>query len=111
MKAMKAMKKIFQNPLVRVTLGIVSVTVSLILVAELAGVVPDRAKFELDARKKLCEALAVQLSYSASRGDLKTIQRTLDTVVDRNEELLSAAIMSQANTLEALAGNHDLHWD
>jgi diguanylate cyclase (GGDEF)-like protein/PAS domain S-box-containing protein len=107
---MNDLKDIFANPIVRITLGVLAVTVSLILVAELAGVVPNRAKIELEARKKLCEALAMQLSWSASQGQNTTIHRTLDAVVERNDELLSAAFISISGETISTAGDHELNW-
>jgi diguanylate cyclase (GGDEF)-like protein/PAS domain S-box-containing protein len=107
---LEAVKEMFLNPIVRLTLGIIAVTVSLILVAELAGVVPDRARIELETRKKLCESLAMQLAWSASQGDTTTIQRTLNAVVERNDELLSASFLTAERRVKASAGDHKLHW-
>jgi len=99
-----------KNPVLRLTFGIVSLTVSLLLVAQLLGFLPDRSGLELDARKKFCEALAVQLSWAASRNDMRTIQSTLGSVVERNDELLSAAIRTSQNTIKASEGDHGKHW-
>jgi hypothetical protein len=37
---------IFRNPVVRITLGLVSLTVSLLLAAQLIGLLPDRVDIE-----------------------------------------------------------------
>ena len=74
------------------------------------GFMPDRAGLELEARQKFCEALAVQLSWSASRNDVRSIQSTLSSVVERNDELLSAAIRSSQNEVKVSEGDHELHW-
>jgi diguanylate cyclase (GGDEF)-like protein/PAS domain S-box-containing protein len=103
--------KIFLNPVARITLGLVSLTVSLLLAAQLIGLLPDRADVELEARKKLCEALAMQLSWSASRNDVRSIQNTLDAVVQRNDELLSAAFLTAQDVVKASAGEHEDHWE
>jgi len=102
--------KATKNPVLRLTFGIVSLTVSLLLVAQLLGFMPDRSGLELDARQKFCEALAVQLSWSASRNDIRSIQSTLSSVVERNDELLSAAIRSSQNEIKVSEGDHGTHW-
>jgi diguanylate cyclase (GGDEF)-like protein/PAS domain S-box-containing protein len=102
---------IFRNPVVRITLGLVSLTVSLLLAAQLIGLLPDRVDIELEARKKLCEALAMQLSWSASRNDVRSIQNTIESVVDRNDELLSAAFLTGQNVIKASAGDHENYWE
>lgn len=99
-----------KSPVLRLTLGILSLTVSLLLVAQLLGFMPDRRGLELDARQKFCEALAVQLSWSASRNDIRSIQSTLSSVVKRNDELLSAAIRSSQNDVKVSEGDHSKHW-
>jgi len=103
--------KATKSPVLRLTLGIVSLTVSLLLVAQLLGFMPDRSGLELDARQKFCEALAVQLSWSASRNDIRSIQSTLSSVVKRNDELLSAAIRSSQNDIKVSEGDHSKHWE
>ena len=62
-KAWKAAK----NPVLRLTFGIVSLTVSLLLVAQLFGFLPDRNSLELEARKKFCESLALQRELELQR--------------------------------------------
>jgi diguanylate cyclase (GGDEF)-like protein/PAS domain S-box-containing protein len=98
------------NPVLRLTFGIVSLTAGLLLVAQLLGFLPDRSGLELDARQKFCEALAVQLSWAAGRNDMRTVQSTLGSVVERNDELLSAAIRTSQNVIKVSEGDHSKHW-
>ncbi len=98
------------TPTLRITLGIVSLTISLLLAADFLGFLPDRTAFELEARQKFCEALAVQLSWDAGRNDLRGVQRTLESVVERNDELLSAAFLATRSGIKAVAGAHEAHW-
>ena len=100
-----------KSPVMRLTFGVVSLTASLLLVAQLAGFLPDRSSLELEAREKFCESLAIQLSLAASRNDMRTIQNTLSSVVERNDDLLSAAIRTNSNTIKASEGNHERHWE
>lgn len=98
------------SPTLRITIGMVSLTISLLLAAEIFGFLPDRTAFALEARQKFCEALAVQLSSAASRMDLRGIQSTLESVVERNDDLLSAALRTTRDGVKAEAGEHGTHW-
>jgi diguanylate cyclase (GGDEF)-like protein/PAS domain S-box-containing protein len=104
------MKNLSKSPVLRLTFGLVSLTASLLLVAQVLGLLPDRSGLELQARKDFCESLAVQLSWAASRNDMRSVQSTLATVVERNDDLLSAGIRTSGNILKASEGEHDLHW-
>ena len=95
----------------RVTLGLVSVTVSLLLAAEFLGLIPDQNKEALKARQKISEALAVQISLAVSRNDNEMLQSMLTTVVERNDELLSAALHRTGGRIVAVAGDHKAHWE
>ena len=110
MKARK-IRKLTKNPVLRLTFGLVALTASLLLVAQVLGLLPDRSGLQLEARKKFCESLAVQLSWAASRNDMRSIQSTLTSVVERNDELLSAAIRTSSNVLKASEGEHSVYWD
>ncbi len=55
------------SPITRLTIGMISLMASLMLIAQLLGLLPDQSGISLDARKKIVEALATQLSWSASQ--------------------------------------------
>ena len=57
------------SPSVRVSFGLVMFTLSVILVADLFGVIPKKDVMTLDFRKKISEAMAVQISVAASRSE------------------------------------------
>jgi len=100
----------FFTPTLRITLGVLSLTISLLLAAQLLGFLPDRAALALENRQKFCEAIAVQLSWAANRNDTRSIQNTLDSIVTRNDELLSAAFRGKTKDLKAVAGDHSETW-
>jgi diguanylate cyclase (GGDEF)-like protein/PAS domain S-box-containing protein len=95
----------------RLSLGLVSVTVSLLLASGLIGLLPDQTKIAIEARQKICEALAIQISVAAGRSDNETIQTMLSTVVERNDDLLSAAFRITGRRPVAVAGEHIKNWD
>ena len=71
-------------------------TLSVLLMADLFGFIPKKDTIMLDARKKVSEVLAVQLSISASRSDIESIEASLDVFVNRNDDVLAAS-MSRVN--------------
>lgn len=84
------------SPAVRISFGLVMFTLSVILIADLIGVVPKKDAILMDARKKVCEVLAVQLSFAASRSDFKEVSSSLDIFVSRNDDVVAAS-MSKAD--------------
>ncbi len=98
------------TPAVRISLGLVSLTVSLLLLGQLLGFAPDRTKAVLESRKNLSEALAVQFSAAVQRGDLALIKETLLSMVERDNDIKSAAVRSVEGGLLVEAGGHLAHW-
>ena len=101
---------ILRNPAVRISLSLVLATVSLLLIADLIGFIPDRSQAVLEARKSLSESLALKISTAAERNDLDFIRNTLHSVVEQNRDISSAAIRIKNGQLLAIAGNHLAHW-
>ena len=100
-----------RSPILRISFGLISLTVAILLVADvLFGLTPDHMAPALDARKKLIESMAVQSSQLAGRGDMTTIESTLEALVDRNPDVLSAALRKESGELAAKAGDHRRHW-
>ena len=102
---------IFKNPAMRLSLVLVLLLLNLLFLANLLGIIPDRAKLALEMRKGLSESLALQFSFAATRGDFQTVQETLRAVVERNGEIRSAAIRTVDGQLIALAGEHLANWN
>ncbi|MGB5602276.1 MAG: EAL domain-containing protein [Gammaproteobacteria bacterium] len=84
------------HPAVRVGFSLMMYTISVLLIADLFGMIPDREDMVMDARKKVCESLAVQLSVAASSDNQPLVEATLRNFVDRNTDV-SAASMSRVN--------------
>ncbi|MFW2367693.1 MAG: EAL domain-containing protein [Desulforhopalus sp.] len=98
------------TPAARISLGLVSLTVSLLLMGKLIGFAPDRTRTVLESRKNLSEALAVQFTTAAQKEDFPLIRDTLQSIVKRNNDVTSAAIRKNQGELLAEAGNHVKHW-
>ncbi|MES9925100.1 MAG: diguanylate cyclase [Candidatus Thiodiazotropha endolucinida] len=97
------------SPTIKITIGLVMLTLSILLLGRLIGIVPDEDKTALQARKQFCESLAVQVSSAASKNDLEILRATLDTVVERNDDVLSVSL-SNNRGVSLIAGDHEKHW-
>lgn len=103
------MLKLF-TPTLRISLGLVSLTISLILCGYMFGLVPDESRAELNARARIAEALAMQLSAAVARNDLVVIQDTLSSVEKRNTAVLSMALRRANGSVLFASRDHDIHW-
>ncbi|MBT3013516.1 MAG: diguanylate cyclase [Candidatus Thiodiazotropha sp. (ex Lucina aurantia)] len=97
------------SPTIKITIGLVMLTLSILLLGRLIGIVPDEDKTALQARKQFCESLAVQVSSAASKNDLEILRATLDTVVERNDDVLSVSL-SNNRGVSLISGDHEKHW-
>ena len=80
-------------------------TLSVILIADLFGIVPKKDVMMLDLRKKIGEALAVQLSVAASHSEFEFVKSTLEVFVERNEDVVAASMSKVDGTTIAKFGN------
>ena len=98
------------TPITRISISLVSLTVGLLLLGKLIGFAPDRTKSVIESRKILAEALAIQFSSAAHRADFPLIRETLQSMVDRNNDIKSAAMRDKSGALLAEAGEHLVNW-
>lgn len=98
------------QPYIRLSIGLIGITLSIVLVGHFLGVVPDHSKSELEARKKLAETLAVQFAFAAGKNDFLQIEQTLNFLVNRNYQVLSGAMRSVDGSYHAIAGDHYSVW-
>lgn len=101
---------IFRTPAARISFSLVLLTISLLLIADVIGFIPDRTRSLLEARKSLSESLAIQFTAAAERNDLSSIRSTLKSIVERNGDIKSAALRVKNGQLLAMAGDHLAHW-
>lgn len=102
--------KLRVSPTVRVSFGLIMLMLSILFVADWLGLVPHENQLELESRKSFSESLAVQFSSLAIAGEQKHIRTTLEALVDRNEEIESAAFRSLAGDGSVIVGQHEEFW-
>ena len=99
------------SPIVRISLTLVMLTTTLLMGADMLGLFPDPLKAVLDARKKVCESLAIYGSLAAQRDDIDSLQSAMQVFVHRNQDVLSAALLKADGTTIAAAGVHTRQQD
>lgn len=99
-----------KSPLVRISFGLAMLTVSMLFVTDFLGLVPDTKSAEIQSRRVIAESLAVQLSNEITEKRIHSVEATLRSVVERNDNVLSGAIRLVNGTLLAEYGGHHANW-
>lgn len=99
-----------QSAPIRISIGLMLVTVAVLLAAQAVGLVPDKSRTILDGRRNLCEALSVQCALATQDDDIATIRTVLRAAVERNEDVVSAGVRRVNGELVVHAGNHQEQW-
>ena len=93
-----------------IAFGQVCLLATLILAAEILGIVPNRIEAERRGRTALAEAVAANGSALITRSDVDRLENTLRLVVERNPDVLSAAVSRASGRPLVTVGNHHAHW-
>ena len=99
------------GPLAWISFSLTCLTIGILLAADtLVGLSSGSLSSTAENRRALSEALAVQYSHLAERNHSDTIQAGLDLLIERNPQILSAAIRRTSGEMFAQAGDHGRHW-
>jgi diguanylate cyclase (GGDEF)-like protein/PAS domain S-box-containing protein len=105
------LKKPSISPFVRMSLGLVCMTLCMVLVGDMVlGLTSDARRALLDQRKKICETLAVQFSELAQANEVSTIRKSMEALVAGNEDVMSTALVDTDGVTLAAAGDHGKFW-
>ncbi|MGB5516934.1 MAG: ATP-binding protein [Gammaproteobacteria bacterium] len=102
----------FQNmdTKVRITLGLMGLMLSLLFTASFLGLIPDARQAVHSGRVALAEAIAVNSSAFITHSDLRRMEANLAFLIERNDDLLSAAVRRANGTTVVLVGEHEQNW-
>ncbi len=99
------------NPLIRITLGLVAVTLILVLAGDYAlQLTRDQSGVDFRQREKIAETLALQFSPLAEINDTETIGKTMEALVERNRDVLSTALRGRDGKLVTSTDDHEEYW-
>jgi diguanylate cyclase (GGDEF)-like protein/PAS domain S-box-containing protein len=98
------------SPTLQISLGLLSLTLSLILIAYAIGLIPNEDKAALEVRARISENLAIQLASLAGRNDAGAINDTIAAVIGRNRDVLSIAIRGADGKVLVASEGHTSQW-
>ena len=99
------------SPSVSITMGLVTLTVLLFLFMDLGlGVIPDEEQNTIDLRENISTNLALQLGPILHSDERDNLARLLNSVQERNDDILSIAVRHASGRLIAQSGLHKKFW-
>jgi len=99
------------NPLIRITLGLVSVTLILVFVGDyVLQLTRDQSGVDFRQREKISKTLVLQFSPLAEINDTETIGKAMEALVERNRDVMSTALRGSDGQIIVSAGNHEQYW-
>ena len=99
------------SPIMRISLSLAFLTLGILLSGDLFfGTRSDEDRIKMETRLRICESLAIQFSSLIAVDNMSTIKLSLNNLVGRDDDVLSAALRTTDGTIQAEAGNHNLQW-
>jgi PAS domain S-box-containing protein len=94
----------------RIALGITCTVVSVVLIAMNVGILPDYRRVAQQGRVQLGEAIAANSSVIVRQRDVQRMRSILQLVVQRNGDIVSAAVRRADGSLAVEIGDHAKLW-
>ncbi len=91
----------------KISLGLSGMIVSLLLLAAMTGLIPDRHAAIRDGHARLAESIAVNSSIFITVSDISRMKANLQVVVERSKDILSAAIRRVDGETLVIVGDHE----
>ncbi|QDT11680.1 diguanylate cyclase [Stieleria marina] len=95
---------------IRLAFALVCVGASLILGGHWLGLIPDSAPVKLRARNDMTETIAINAAAHVRKNQWSDLKTTLQTHVDRSDQLISIGVRSDMGTLRIATGHHEDTW-
>jgi diguanylate cyclase (GGDEF)-like protein len=93
----------------RITFGLVSIIVALLMLLDMVfGLVPDRARIELESRQRTAHSLALLLTHTIR--DRAVARDAVAAMTRRDPQVLSVALRPPGGVATPLVGDHAAHW-
>ncbi len=99
------------SPTVRLTIGMLSLTVTLILGTDmLIGIFPDTTKTEIQTRRQLSESIALQMTTLLTQYNTTEVNRILPSILQRDARLYSIGVRTADSRLLIGTARHGEDW-
>lgn len=95
----------------RIAIALVGAVVGIILTTYALKLFPDGEEQRAQARKTVCENVAVQCCLAAQRNDMAMLQAILDALRARNEDIVSAGVRREGGKYQVVTGAHQANWN
>jgi PAS domain S-box-containing protein len=100
----------FLNARTYIAMGLAALTASLVLIASVLEIFPDRDSAVREGRAALAETLAASTTSLIANRDVAQLESMLNFVVKRNADMLSAAIRNADGIPLVMVGAHESNW-
>ena len=94
----------------KLAFAMVCVGASLILGAQWLGIIPDQSRELMRSRHALSEAVAINASSHVRKQQWLDLQTTLQTLVDRDPDILSIGLRTDLGGLRSETKSHNQLW-
>ncbi|WP_028586012.1 ATP-binding protein [Desulfogranum mediterraneum] len=94
----------------RVSLGLSSILISLVLLAGFAGFIPDRYGAIRQGRSALAESLAIYSTALLRQADPQRLLQDFDLIIERNQDLLSIGLLKESGHYYTQSRGHGEYW-
>ncbi len=107
----KELKRKFNlSPAVKVTSGLVMIMISVLIISQALGLIPDTREGVLESRKTLAESVAVQTSILSSLDNKELLETSIEQTLSRDDTIKSVGLRLVSGELDVSVGSHDEHW-
>jgi len=109
--ALRILRFLTPGPSARVSLGLTSMVVSLLMAADLVfGLLPDPSIQLRELRARIAENVAVQTALLLEAGNPLAMDRLFREVTQREKSVLSVAVRRADGRIMAQTGDHAATW-
>jgi len=99
-----------KSALARISFGLVMLTVSLLLLSDFLGLMPDSRGGEVEFRQHIAQSAAVQVAMEIGERDTTKLKQILGSTVERNKRVLGVAVRRNDGIVVHSAGAHASGW-
>jgi diguanylate cyclase (GGDEF)-like protein/PAS domain S-box-containing protein len=92
------------------SLGLVFITMTVLVLSNLIGLIPDKSRVAMESRKSTAESLAVRCTYAARDNNVLAIKKTMEAILKSKPDILSLGMRSTYGKYLAQTAEHHMHW-
>ncbi len=98
------------SPIIRITIGLLLLTISILLIGDMLGLVPNQNQAKIEARKTMSESLAIQVSSEIGSGRIDNAIELLNVIVKRSDDIVSMGLRDTSQKLVMQTREHKEAW-